>query len=70
MRTLFGMGVPGFLPISYTAVSYRDFIRIGLITNSGSIEDPEVLMKCFVVEWNEIGANVDGANQMNEYLKV
>ena len=52
----FGMAVPGLLPINFTLVSYNDLIRVGLITNVGSVEDPQVLMDCFVEEWNEYDA--------------
>jgi len=53
VHTYFGMAVPAFLPVNYTLVSYNDYIRVGLITNSGTFEDPKVLMQCFVEEWNE-----------------
>ena len=49
---LFGMAVPGFLPINYTLMSYNGYCRVGLITNAGSVEDSEVLMQCFIDEWN------------------
>ena len=53
----FGMAVPVFFPINYTLISYNDYCRVGLITNSGSVEDPETLMQCFVDEWNEYNVN-------------
>lgn len=59
VSTFFGMAAPGPLPIMFTIFSYNGYCRVGLITNEGTIEDPEVLMQCFMDEWKEYEAKFD-----------
>ena len=50
---IFGMAVPAMLPLNFTLMTYNGHIRVGVLTESGSVEDPKLLMDCFIEEWND-----------------
>lgn len=49
---MFGMAVPAMLPLNFTLMTYNKHIRIGILVDNGSIEDPNLLLECFVEEWD------------------
>jgi hypothetical protein len=49
----FGMAIPAMLPISFTLCTYNDCIRIGILTDTGSIDDPKEIIACLFEEYEK-----------------
>ena len=49
---IYGMAVPAMLPLNFTLMTYKQHIRVGILTDNGSVQDPNLLMQCFVEEWD------------------
>lgn len=50
---LWGMGVPAMMPMSFTLLTYNKHVRIGVMTDAGSVKEPNKLMECFMEEWDQ-----------------
>jgi len=55
VQILFGMGTGPMLH-NFTLMSYGESLRVGIIANCGNIEDPNILMQCFMEEWRQYEA--------------
>ena len=55
VQILFGMAT-GPMLYNFTLMSYGDSLRIGVVANCGNIEDPNILMQCFMEEWRQYEA--------------